>query len=103
MRIPARGIGGSRAAAAQTVVPTLAFAGQEPMTGNPPATMRRNAMPAQRKAMTAFYFTYLIGALYLINAAWLIWHGQWVFGFYWLSAFAITVCSFLMASGKASP
>jgi hypothetical protein len=48
--------------------------------------------------MTIYWFTYLIGFLYLCNAAWLLWHGDWQFAGYWLSALSITVFSFLLAS-----
>ena len=48
--------------------------------------------------MTVYWFTYLIGFLYLCNAIWLLWHGHWEFAGYWASALAITIFSFLLAS-----
>jgi hypothetical protein len=47
--------------------------------------------------VTVYGFTYLIGFLYLCNACWLAYHGQWIFAGYWLSALSITVFSYLMA------
>jgi hypothetical protein len=48
--------------------------------------------------VTIYWFTYVIGVLYLLNALWLLWHGDWQFAGYWLSALSITVFSFLLAS-----
>jgi hypothetical protein len=50
------------------------------------------------EAMSVYGFTYLIAILYFLNAIWLMWHGQWIFAGYWLSALSITVFSYLLAS-----
>jgi hypothetical protein len=48
--------------------------------------------------MKAYAFTYLIAVLYLLNAVWLLYHGDWKFAGYWASALAITVFSYLLAT-----
>jgi hypothetical protein len=48
--------------------------------------------------ISPYAFTYLIGAMYLINSIWLMWHGKWVFAGYWLSALSITFFSYLLAA-----
>ena len=48
--------------------------------------------------MSKFYFTYFIAVAYFVNAIWVLWHGDWKFAGYWLSALAITVFSYLLAS-----
>lgn len=48
--------------------------------------------------MTPYFFTYVIAGLYFLNALWLLWHGEWEFAGYWLSALSITFFSYLLAS-----
>ena len=48
--------------------------------------------------MSKYAFTYLIGSLYFLNALWLLWHGDWKFAGYWMSALSITIFSYLLAS-----
>jgi hypothetical protein len=57
-----------------------------------------SSQAVEGQEVTIYWFTYLIGFLYLCNAVWLFWHGDWVFAGYWLSALSITVFSFLLAS-----